>query len=246
MANENPDLPNVTFKIAEQADEVIEEGTKWDEVANALDPSPYKSRDGYDDWHSSLPFDPMFITYLWAETENESLSGIPDRLADRPDLATAMGFDPHDPPSGSTFRPKRMERRFGNLSNVIESVAEDIRQWGLERGAEVGYDPLSNDDDEEEEENKTPSKRTLNRLLRKNSKEVLEEIRELAIPEISIPRPDETIYDDDELLVLEALLSLKVKAANDAGTDLSKLERLLPNAVKQRENHGIPPNRHGV
>lgn len=220
-------LPSVSFDLADQADDIITEGTNWTTLMQRLDVSRYRGRDRYDDWHSSLPFRPIFLSYLWAEAENESLSGIPNRLDYQPKLAEAMGFESENLPSNSTFRPVRMENRFGNLVNVIESVAEDIQQWGLERGANVGYDPLVSQSDDSGE-NSNPSKRTLDRLLRRNSKEVLREIREIAIPTLSLPRPDDPMYEDDELLVLEALLSLNTKAANDAGKDLSKLENPEP------------------
>jgi len=40
---------------------------------------------------------------------------------------------------------------------------------------------------------------------------VLDELKSVAIPSIS-SRPDDAIYDDDELLVLEAIASIKQKA----------------------------------
>jgi hypothetical protein len=110
---------------------------------------------------------------------------------------------------------------------IIESVAKKIRRWGLERGAKVGNDPLCHEAAYDDDDSSL-SERQLDRLLRSNSKEVLNELKELAIPEISLPRPDNPIYDDDELLVLESLLSLKTKAANDAGKDLSDLENPNP------------------
>lgn len=220
-------LPSVSYDLADQADDIITEGTNWTTLMQRLDVTRYQGRDQYDGWHSSLPFRPIFLSYLWAEAENESLTGIPNRLQDQPKLAEAMGFDSDNLPSSSTFKPVRMENRFGNLVNIIESVAYDIQQWGLERGANVGYDPLVPQSDDTDGDS-TPSKRTLDRLLRRNSKEVLREIREIAIPTLSLPRPDDPMYEDDELLILEALLSLNRKAAHDAGGDLSKLENPDP------------------
>jgi hypothetical protein len=161
----------------------------------------------------------MFLSYLWAKTENESLSGVPSQLKNQPELAEAFGFDPDDLPSSSTFRPVRMQGRFGNLQHAVESAAEEIQQLGLERGSEIGYDPLELSHDENEDE--PPSKRTVDRLLRKNSKEVLKELKSLVIPSMSLPRPDNPVYEDDELLVLEAIAAIKLEAANNAGDSLA-------------------------
>jgi len=112
-----------------------------------------------------------------------------------------------------------MQGRFGNLQHAVESAAEEIQQLGLERGSEIGYDPLELSHDENEDE--PPSKRTVDRLLRKNSKEVLKELKSLVIPSMSLPRPDNPVYEDDELLVLEAIAAIKLEAANNAGDSLA-------------------------
>jgi hypothetical protein len=54
-------------------------------------------------------------------------------------------------------------------------------------------------------------------LLRKKGRQVLNELKTVAIPSMSLPRPDDPVYDDDEVLVLEAFTAIKRKAANDAG-----------------------------
>jgi len=215
MTDDNPLLLSLT----EQSDEIIDDNTDWITLAEKLVVKRYKYRDAYDDWHSSLPFRPMFLSYLWAKTENESLSGVPSQLKNQPELAEAFGFDPDDLPSSSTFRPVRMQGRFGNLQHAVESAAEEIQQLGLERGSEIGYDPLELSHDENEDE--PPSKRTVDRLLRKNSKEVLKELKSLVIPSMSLPRPDNPVYEDDELLVLEAIAAIKLEAANNAGDSLA-------------------------
>jgi len=118
-----------------------------------------------------------------------------------------------------------MQGRFGNLQHAVESAAEEIQQLGLERGSEIGYDPLELSHDENEDE--PPSKRTVDRLLRKNSKEVLKELKSLVIPSMSLPRPDNPVYEDDELLVLEAIAAIKLEAANNAGDSLADEKRIL-------------------
>ena len=122
------------------------------------------------------------------------MTGIPHRLEEQPELAEAFGFDPDDLPSDSTFRPTRLNHRLKDLKDTLTVSARKIREMGGERGAPVGYDlgsPVSN----EEEENSNPSKRTIQRMLRKKGGEVLEELQSVALPAISLPRPDEPIYD---------------------------------------------------
>jgi len=57
---------------------------------------------------------------------------------------------------------------------------------------------------------------------------VLDELKSVAIPSISLSRPDDAIYDDDELLVLEAIASIKQKAAHDSGQKLGDMKNPDP------------------
>ncbi|VTT86272.1 hypothetical protein DM2_2310 [Halorubrum sp. DM2] len=65
-------------------------------------------------------------------------------------------------------------------------------------------------------------------MLRKKGHEVLDELKSVAIPSISLPRPNDAIYDDDELLVLEAIASIKQKAAHDSGQKLGDMKNPDP------------------
>jgi hypothetical protein len=49
----------------------------------------------------------------------------------------------------------------------------------------------------------------------------LKELKSLVIPSMSLPRPDNPVYEDDELLVLEAIAAIKLEAANNAGDSLA-------------------------
>ena len=147
------------------------------------------------------------------------MTGIPHRLEEQPELAEAFGFDPDDLPSDSTFRPTRLNHRLKDLKDTLTVSARKIREMGGERGAPVGYDlgsPVSN----EEEENSNPSKRTIQRMLRKKGGEVLEELQSVALPAISLPRPDEPIYDKEELLMMEACGAIDQLSANGAGVEI--------------------------
>lgn len=201
--------------LIEQADEALCATTKWPDLARGFDVNAYQARDGHPDWHNGTPFRPMFLAYLWAIVENHSLSGIPNHLDDHPELAEAFGFVPGDLPSESTFRPVRLNDRFNNLTHILKQAGEEIRQLAAERGAPIGYDLGPTPD--KSAENFEPSKRTIQRMLRRNGREVLDEIQSVVIPSFDLPRPDDPIYTKEELLTLETMATLTNTAANSAG-----------------------------
>jgi hypothetical protein len=161
----------------------------------------------------------MFLAYVWALVEDESLSGIPDRLEDQPELARAFGFDPDDLLSESTCKPVRLNDRFEDLDGTVKVAVERIRNIARERGAPIGY-TLVEAAGGDTEEKQGISKRTEQRLLRKTGNEVLDELKSVAIPSMSLPRPDNPIYEADELLVLEAIAAINRAAANNGGIQL--------------------------
>ena len=98
------DLEPALSPLGKQADDVIGAGTEWPELAAELDVSRYRDRDAYPEWHAETnEFDPVFLAVLWAKTEDESVTGLSDRLQDNPEIAEAFGFDPDDIPHGDTF-----------------------------------------------------------------------------------------------------------------------------------------------
>jgi hypothetical protein len=221
MTGEKQELPSldpVDNLLSKQADEIINEETTWVDLASQLDVAVYKGRDGHPKWRDGTPFRPVFLAYLWATTEGESLTGIPDRLENKPELARTFGFDPGDLPSDSTFRPVRITDRFSDLESTVKLAAERIRNIAAERGAPIGYDLLSPTDTDDEDS--TPSKRTIQRLLRGTSKDVLDEMSTVAFPAIPLPRPDDPVYEDDELLLLECIAAMKRLSANKGGEQL--------------------------
>jgi len=103
--------------------------------------------------------------------------------SDRPELARAFGFEMDDLPSESSCKPVRLESRFRKLQTVVESGAEEIRLLAAERGAPIGNDLLKTADDEDKQ---SLSNRTVQRLLRKKGHQVLDELKSVAIPSISL------------------------------------------------------------
>jgi hypothetical protein len=212
--------------LGKQATEIISEETDWADLIGQLDVHRFKRKDGYPEWHDSTPFCPMFLAYIWAKAEDIPLTAIPTRLKSNSELAAAMGFDLGNLPSESTFKPARLEEnRFEELQSRVERGVKEIRRIAAERGAPICCDLIKTSDTECEN---TPTNRTVQRLLRKKGHQVLDELKSVAIPSISLPRPDNAIYDDDELLVLEAIASIKQKAANDSGQKLGDMKNPDP------------------
>lgn len=214
--------------LARQADTIISAETTWVDLATKLDVSLYSSREGIADSSSKRSFRPVFLAYLWAIVEEESLSGIPSRLATQPELARAFGFDPTELPSKSTFRPVRLQRRFGDLEVTVNIAAEHIRKIAAERGSPIGYDLGRIQGQTKEETDDTPSKRTVNRMLRRKGRDVLDEIKHVAIPSVELPRPEDAVYEKEELLVLEEIAAITRSAANGAGEEMGDMKNPEP------------------
>ena len=198
-----------------QARRVLAEGTEWPELARELNVESLRRGDSYANTHGTpTAFRPMCMAYLWAETEEIKLSTIPSKLEDRPELAAAMGFDPDDLPSESTFRPARLKSRFEEITSQIETAAADIQALANEADSPIGYDPLSVDEINADVAGGL-SKRSINRKLRSKSKDVMDELLETVSPNIDFDRPEKTQYSDDALLEVLAFSALKNNALND-------------------------------
>jgi len=191
-----------------KADDIIEEGTEWAELGRELDVSTFERDDQYSDWHDSEPFDRMFKAVLWAKVEDESVTGIPSRLEEQPEVAKAFGFDLDDLPHGDTFA-RAWRERFEELQSTLETAATDIDEMASERGSPIGgHTGLT------AEETDGSSKRTEQRLLREKTNEVLDEMANTVFPELDLPRPKKAIYDKDDLLELLTAMGMEGEAAN--------------------------------
>jgi len=218
-SDELPSIDSVDNHLSKQADKIIDEDTTWVDLASQLDVTFYEDRDGHPEWRDGTPFRPMFLAYVWAIVEDESLSGIPGRLEDQPELAQAFGFDSEDLPSESTCKPVRLNDRFSDLETTVKLAAERIRTIATDEGAPIGVS-LTRRQSSPDETDTPPSKRTVQRLLRGTSKDVLDEMASVAFPAIPLPRPDDPVYDDDELLLLEVIAALNQMAAHKGGEEL--------------------------
>ena len=221
---DDAELPSDRSKnlLSKRAEKLISEETTWTDLLLHLDVDFLEDRDGHASWHAGTSFEPMFKAILWARVEEIDYSTIPDRLEEDPGLARAMGFDPRDLPSDSTFRPARVRSRFDNLEPVLNNAEYHIRHIAAERGSPIGSalkTPETSTEYGDDEE--SPSERTKDRLLRKKGREVLDELQRSILPSITLPRPEDPVYDSQELLKLESLAGIQTDtAANSAGKSL--------------------------
>lgn len=220
-------LDEYTSYLGRQADDIITEDTGWVSLAKELNVDRYRHRDKHPEWHTGTRFRPMFLAYLWSFVEGIPLTSIPDRLDGKSELARAFGFEPDDLPSSSTFKPVRLNERFDKLSATVDRGAEELRDIAYERGAPIGVQ-FNNERNSGESD---LSERQIQRYLRRDGKRVLEELKSVAIPSMDLPRPDKTIYDKDELLVLAAIAAVKNEAANGAGQSLGDIKNPDPDPL---------------
>lgn len=85
-----------------------------------------------------------------------------------------------------------------------------IKVLAARRGSPIGT--LTADDASEGPV--SSSKHTVNRLIRGNTREVLVELTTVVFPAFDFDRPDEAIYEDEEILLVETLLEITGTAAN--------------------------------
>ncbi len=209
------DLERPLNHISKQADEIIETGTEWANLGEQLDVSFYRREDPYPDWHAETnEFDPMFLATLWAKTENESITGLSNRLKENPEIAEAFGFNTTEIPHGDTFA-RAWRNRFEDLQTTITVTAKTIDEIATERGSPIGGHTGLN-----VEETSGISKRTEQRLLRKKTQEVLDEMATVIFPALDIPRPENAIYDKEDFLELMTVMGIKGEAANN-GADIN-------------------------
>lgn len=195
--------------LTEQAAAVVDETTVATDLITQLDYDRYARDDPVPDWHDAKPFQAMLAALLLEELEDASDGWLHRTLEADSELAEELGFDPTDPPSRSAIS-RAWRNRFADLHSMIETTARQITQLAAERGSPIGA-PY---EDTASEEPTGSSKRTVNRLIRGKTQDLLDELQTVVFPAVEFDRPDETIYDDEELLMLESYLGLTGSAAN--------------------------------
>lgn len=195
--------------LTRQADEILDQTTDAVEVVSHLDLSLYTQHDPFADWHDSKPFEPMLRAVLLRELDDASDAAVHRTLNDNPDVATALDFDPDDIPDRCTISRAR-RNRFDELETKIDVSTRQIKALAARRGSPIGA-PTA---DDASEEPPGSSKRTVNRLIRGKTHEILDELTTVVFPAFNFDRPDKAIYDTEELLLLETLLGITGTAAN--------------------------------
>ena len=206
--NDDP-LSGGRLLVTKQVEEVLDEMASAVEVVSHLDLAAYAQDDPFPDWHDSKPFEPMLRALLLGELEGASDAAVHRTLDEDSDVAAELGFDPDDVPDQSTLSRAR-RNRFEEFQSMIEESARQIRLLAARQGSPIGT-PYT---DSASEEPTGSSKRTVNRLIRGKTREVVEELTSVVFPAFDFDRPTDSIYDDDELLLLETLLGVTGTAAN--------------------------------
>lgn len=213
MSNHDP--TTTRLQLAQQAEEIIDEGTTTIDLVSELDVSVYAHEDPYSDWHDSASFDPMFRAILVQAIEAYTDTEIHRKVAEDAEVAKALGFSPGGVPARCTFNRARTDR-FEGLESRIETTARQIREVADGCGSPIGPS-LSI-------EGRTgTSERTRNRLIRGKTAEVVEEMERIVFPALQLPRPENPIYDEEELLLFETLLGLDENAANEGSEAFAEI-----------------------
>jgi len=208
LADSDP-LSGGWVPLTQQADDILDETTTAVEVVSHLDLSTYERDDPFPDWHDSKPFKPMLRAILLSDLTDVSDAAVHRTLETDPETAGQLGFDPCDVPDQSTLSRAR-RGRFAELEGTIEVATRQIRTLAARRGSLFG----TTSPDDASEEPTGSSKRTINRLIRGKTREVLDELTTVVFPAFEFDRSDAAFYDDEELLLLESLLGVTGTAAN--------------------------------
>jgi hypothetical protein len=141
--------------------------------------------------------------------------------------ATELGFDPDKFADGAssparTTLTRAWNNRCNDVQDYIITQAERVVDIAAEHGHPVGS-PLQPG----AADSNGASERTKQRLLRGKAQDVLNEIETLVFPLLSLDRPENPVYDENELLTLEAFSGINCLAANGGGTQLG--DELNPN-----------------
>ena len=158
----------------------------------------------------------MLRAVLLGQLTGASDASVHRTLESEAKAASALGFDSDDVPDQSTLSRAR-GKRFSEIEETIQVASRQIRELAARRGCSfVGTDQSSGISDHQgaSGSRQAPPKRTVNRLIRGQTREVLDELTTVVFPALDFDRSDEAIYDDEELLLLESLLGVTGTAAN--------------------------------
>lgn len=193
------DLPEAYSPLTQQAEGILDENTTAVELVSKLDVGRYRYRDSSPEWADSAPFEPMFKAILLRELNDYSDRELRLKLEET-EVAAKLGFDPEAVPSRSVFNRAGNHRFEAAISDIVES-SRQIREIAAERGSPIGSTLVP-------EESENTSERSERREIRKRTREVLKEWESVIMPVLDLPPADGSPYDEEELLMVEALTGL--------------------------------------
>jgi hypothetical protein len=205
MSDNLPDPDRVY--LAKQAAEILDHETGAVELVSQLDIGRYESDDTAGT--NATPFEPMFRARLLQIIEQYTDAELRRRIDSDPTVAKSLGFSPDSVPNRSTFQRARAGR-FKNLETTVNTAAKQIRTVGTEVGSPIGPE-LTPDD------TSGTSKRTEERLIRKNAREIVEQVPQLVFPAFDLPLSDDAIYGQEDLLEMETVMGVCQQAACQGG-----------------------------
>ncbi|MHC3439729.1 transposase [Natrialbaceae archaeon A-gly3] len=171
--------------LTEQAAAVVDETTVAADLVTQLDFTRYELHDPVADWRELKPFEAMVGALLLQELEDASDGWLHRTLEADPTLAAQLDFEPDDPPSRSTIS-RAWSGRLAEIRSTIETSARQIRQLAAERGSPIGT-PYT---DSTSEEPSGSSKRTVNRLIRRKNRDLLDELQTVVLPAFEFDRSE--------------------------------------------------------
>ncbi|WP_276414206.1 transposase [Haloarcula halobia] len=163
--------------LTEQAAVVVDETTVAADLVTQLEYDRYTHEDPVPDWRPAKPFAAMVGALLLQELEDASDGWLHRTLDADPELAANLGFEPDNPPSRSAIS-RAWSGRLAELRSTIETSARQIQQLAAERGSPIGAPYETN----ASEEPTGSSKRTVNRLLRRKTRDLLDELQTVVLP----------------------------------------------------------------
>jgi hypothetical protein len=132
--------------------------------------------------------------------------------------AEKLGFDPDKFADGKQA-PHRttLSRAWNNRFSSIQDYIKNQAKWVKEIAEDTEHKhPLGSPLQPGEEDSNSPEL-SEQQALRGTAKDVFDELEDTIFPLLSLDRPEDPIYDEEELLELEALSGITNSAANGGG-----------------------------
>jgi len=124
----------------------------------------------------------MLKAVLLAELTGASDAAVHRTLGSNPETAAAIGFAPDDVPDQSTLSRAR-RNRFTALEQTVTVAIRQIRAIAARQGCSFGADPP---EATASEEPVGSSKRTVNRLIRGKTREMLDKLTMIVFPALNL------------------------------------------------------------